>query len=126
MHCCGDEQVRAPMIQLPLDPIMLFLLIQPGLGQGRSTKGPAATLQDVNHRQSVVALGALDSQPRSYAAQEGLGRKAGRAPPIPGVTSAALARQSDDPTAPDCLHPVKDLPFSVRDYHTDAVDIALS
>jgi hypothetical protein len=63
MHRLRFKRIRASVIQLSLNPIVLFLLVKPGLRQRRSTKRAAASLQQVDHGQGVVALLALAMQP---------------------------------------------------------------
>jgi hypothetical protein len=61
MHRNGNERLIATMIEFSLSPVVLFLLNQPALWQMFSPQGIATQLQDLNHRQGVVALGCLDT-----------------------------------------------------------------
>jgi hypothetical protein len=52
------------MIEFALDPVVALLLVKPSLGKSRSTEGAPALLKQLGHRESVLALLDLDSQPR--------------------------------------------------------------
>jgi hypothetical protein len=72
VHRPRDEGICASMIELALNPVVHFLLVEPGLRKGRGTKCPSAALEEVNHFQGVSALRTLDSQPRLNPGQKGL------------------------------------------------------
>jgi hypothetical protein len=61
VHRLGHELIIAAVIQFSLNPVVLFLFVQPSLWQRRSTERTAPSLQQVDHYQSVIALPALDS-----------------------------------------------------------------
>jgi hypothetical protein len=44
------------VVKLPLNPVELFLLVEPGLWKPRSTKCAATSLKKFDHREGVVAL----------------------------------------------------------------------
>ena len=52
------------MVQLTLDPVELFLLAQPFIGERRAPKRVVAPAHQRNHRQGVVALRAFELEPR--------------------------------------------------------------
>jgi hypothetical protein len=56
-----NEEIRAAMVELTLNPIVLFLLVKPSLWERRTPEGTAAALKEGNHLQSVGALGTLNS-----------------------------------------------------------------
>jgi hypothetical protein len=49
------------MVELTLNPIVLFLLVEPSLRERCAPEGTAAALKEVNHLQSVGALRTLYS-----------------------------------------------------------------
>jgi hypothetical protein len=44
VHCFRNERVATTMVQLTLNPVVLLLLIKPGLRKRRPTESSAATL----------------------------------------------------------------------------------
>jgi hypothetical protein len=113
------------VVQLPLNPVELLLLAKPGYRKRIWTKSSAASLQQLDHRKSVVALGTLDSQPRPNTVQEGPGRQPGRASPGKAWSCTSLPPQDDyDPAAPGPPHPVKDITISVGDHNLHAILVA--
>jgi hypothetical protein len=55
------------MIQPTLNPVQLFLFVQPGLRKRCPAKRATTSLQQLDHRESVVALRPFDTQPRPNA-----------------------------------------------------------
>jgi hypothetical protein len=51
------------MVELALDPVVPLLLVKPSLRKSRSTQRAPALLKQVGHRESVLTLLDLDSQP---------------------------------------------------------------
>ena len=59
MQRTSDEDVGAAVIELPLDPIELFLVFKPRLRERLSTERSSASLQEIAHREGVVTLSLL-------------------------------------------------------------------
>src|ERR1700694_2807779 len=115
VHWFCFEHVSAAMVQPPLDPIQRFLFVEPSLRQRVRTKSATTSLQQVDHRESVVTLRPLDAEPVPNPPKERFCLLA-RSPPCPAVPSATLALGGgNDPTAPHALHPVKHGSIDIRD-----------
>src|SRR5207249_11600669 len=62
MHRLGYKLFDAAMVHLALPPVVVFLRLLPLRRQELAAKGVSASLQHLDHRQSVVALRAFDSE----------------------------------------------------------------
>lgn len=117
------RRISPAMVQLALDPIQLFLFVEPGLRQRIRTKSAATSLQQVDHGKSVVTLPPLDPEPAPNPPKERF-RLLARSPPCPAVSRTTLALgDSNDPTAPNALHPVKHRSIDIRNDNLYSVDI---
>ena len=71
VHWPRDKKLCAAMIEFALNPVVLFLLVEPRTWERSPAEGPATALEEVDHHQSVLALTAFDSQPRLNPGQKG-------------------------------------------------------
>ncbi len=124
MHRLRDKGRGAAMIQLPLNPVMLFLFCEPGLRKWRAPERASATLQQQDHCQGVIALLGLDAQQWPNPGEERPCLQTSRCPPSPGLTGPGGGAVNNDPTAPEALHPVEHVPISIDDNHVNAVLIS--
>src|SRR5713226_63400 len=89
MHRLGDKCLGPSVIQLALNPVQLFLVVEPRLRKWRPAERPFASLQQFDHVKCVVALLCLDSERRTYPTQKDPGSQA-IAPPRPGPAFSRL------------------------------------
>jgi hypothetical protein len=61
VHRFGHKGIGASVIELALDPVMLFLFLKPSRRQRVWTKGSSPALKQLDHHEGVVALRLLDS-----------------------------------------------------------------
>ena len=63
VHRFGYKGIGASVIEFALDPVMLFLFIEPSLWERVWTKGSSPALKQLDHHKCVVALRVFDAQP---------------------------------------------------------------
>src|SRR5919108_6165414 len=84
MHRLPDELLVAAVIEFALLPIHGFLLIDPFLWHGVRSERSKATLRELDHCQSVLALRHLDPKVFSDPQEKGLSTLTRRPAPLPG------------------------------------------
>jgi hypothetical protein len=72
VHRFLDKLVGPSVVQLTLDPIVLFLLLQQLLRQRLTPECASTHLQKVDHGKGVLTMLSFDPQPRLDSDQEWL------------------------------------------------------